>query len=541
MDRHQPSHFPNHLGPSSSNIRRRSGTYPKPTIPSNCSSEDLNIHANFPHRSDATPQSSLTFIEPSLMFGGPSNSNQRDISLKTLPEESIFSCIPLSPAPDRHPSTSSNRSAKTSSSRLSRLPTPDYSVDHRSHAYGPQSSYDQGATLSRGSTIRSLMARGWEFVRLPVHQPQMSYYPPRTSSRSSGSFSSGRSQSSQGGPHSMRLAPSRLSTTSASTSKSSTSSIDSGRQSLISSVGTTEKFTHKWPLPKGMLHPSSLNSEDDLDPRATHILAAMEDERGLGIETVGKWTVFKWSLLLSVVTVLIYGTAVLVAVILTWFRAWLLADVMYVADYDLLVLATLAAALLLFTAMVGLTGTILNSRSILAIYTLLLWPTFISILVVGYISYKRSTFSLDRKLGHAWSAYYTPLGRLMIQDTLKCCGFLNALHEATPSGRCYARAPLPGCKGPLLRFEKANLDSLWAAAFSLVPIHVINIVVALLCTNHITHRFGKGITPKQYRLTEKDVQRDATEIKRRIGKGDAATMRATLIRDDWYDRTPLDW
>ena len=67
----------------------------------------------------------------------------------------------------------------------------------------------------------------------------------------------------------------------------------------------------------------------------------------------------------------------------------------YVADYDLLVLITLASALLLFSFMVGITGTILNSRPILAVYALLLWPTLISILVVGYTSYKRYAFSLD--------------------------------------------------------------------------------------------------------------------------------------------------
>ncbi len=83
--------------------------------------------------------------------------------------------------------------------------------------------------------------------------------------------------------------------------------------------------------------------------------------------------------------------------------AWNLSDVIYVADNDILVLATISAAILLFTFIIGLTGVILNSRPILAVYTLLLWPSLISILVIGYISYKRSAFSLDRKLQRAWS------------------------------------------------------------------------------------------------------------------------------------------
>ena len=63
--------------------------------------------------------------------------------------------------------------------------------------------------------------------------------------------------------------------------------------------------------------------------------------------------------------------------------AWDRSAVFYVADYDILVLVTLASALLLFTFIVGMTGTILNSRPILAMYALLLWPAFIALLAVG--------------------------------------------------------------------------------------------------------------------------------------------------------------
>lgn len=104
---------------------------------------------------------------------------------------------------------------------------------------------------------------------------------------------------------------------------------------------------------------------------------------------------------------------------------------MCVADWDILVLITLVASLLL-TAMIGLTGTLLNSLPILAVYTLRLWPALIAMLAVGYTSYKCSTLSPDRKLDFSWSKYYTPLGRLLIQNSLRCCGFYSPLHEATP-------------------------------------------------------------------------------------------------------------
>ena len=41
---------------------------------------------------------------------------------------------------------------------------------------------------------------------------------------------------------------------------------------------------------------------------------------------------------------------------------------------------------------------------------------------------------------------------------------------------------------------------------------MVNLVVALLCTNHITNLFGKGITPKQYRLSAIDVKGDAEKF-----------------------------
>ncbi|KAL1659872.1 Tetraspanin family-domain-containing protein [Schizophyllum commune] len=230
------------------------------------------------------------------------------------------------------------------------------------------------------------------------------------------------------------------------------------------------------------------------------------------MNSVDKWTKYKWALLLSVIIVFAYGIIGMVYAILTWFRTWTHADVMYVADNDVLILITLAASILILSALVGFTGTLLNSRPLLAVYALLLWPALIALAAVGYASYKRATFALDRKISLAWSQYYTPLGRLLIQNALHCCGFYNALHEATQSTRCFPRTPLPGCKGKLFRFERENLGTIWSAAFSIAALHLINIVVALLCANHVTDRFGKGITPKQYRLTGVDVQENAEKI-----------------------------
>jgi hypothetical protein len=40
----------------------------------------------------------------------------------------------------------------------------------------------------------------------------------------------------------------------------------------------------------------------------------------------------------------------------------------------------------------------------------------------------------------------------------------------------------------------------YTVAFSLVPLHIIVMVAGLLCSNHVTYRFGKGMMPKAYRL-----------------------------------------
>jgi hypothetical protein len=210
-----------------------------------------------------------------------------------------------------------------------------------------------------------------------------------------------------------------------------------------------------------------------------------------------------------------------------FFPVWTEADVMYVADGDVPILITLASTLLIFTALVGLSGTILNSRPILAIYTLLLWPSLISILVVGYTSYKRYAFKLDHKLNLSWSQYFTPLGRLLIQGSLKCCGYYSPLHEATPSNRCYPRTVLQGCKGLLYRFEKRNLGLIWRMTFFfIVPMHLVNLAVALLCSNHVTKTFGKGMTPRMYRLTEADLQKDQERIEDELRKTGDGKVRA---------------
>ena len=77
---------------------------------------------------------------------------------------------------------------------------------------------------------------------------------------------------------------------------------------------------------------------------------------------------------------------------------------------------------------------------------------------------------------------------------------LSFSDQATFSKRCYPRTALPGCKGKLFRFEKEMLHQIAMATFAVVPVHLFNIFIGLLCSNHVNRTFGKGLMPRQYRL-----------------------------------------
>jgi len=199
------------------------------------------------------------------------------------------------------------------------------------------------------------------------------------------------------------------------------------------------------------------------------------------------------------------------------------AFVLLITGSPALILLTFGSSLLLLASLVGITGTLLNSRPILAVYIHLLLPASISYVSVGYVTYKKAKISLDAKISEAWHPWYTPGARIVLQGALGRCGWNGPLHGAVASGTCYARSPLQGCHGPLMRFEHDILSSSAGAVFSLVPLHLANVFVDLLCANHVTNRFGKGITPARYRLTAHDVLSAGSGIKDGIRRTQLST------------------
>ncbi|KAL1750854.1 hypothetical protein FB107DRAFT_251852 [Schizophyllum commune] len=152
-----------------------------------------------------------------------------------------------------------------------------------------------------------------------------------------------------------------------------------------------------------------------------------------------------------------------------------------------LCLSTAAAGFLLLTALVGWPGILTNHRPFLAIYTALLLPGLALAAAPGYLTYKRASFNLPAKLDAQWSAGLGARGRLALQDAMKCCGYFSPFVEATAGGACSA-----GVQGAVLAGAEEDPGGV-----------VLVLATAVLCANHVTYRFGKGMMPERYRLDDR--------------------------------------
>ncbi|KAG8776374.1 hypothetical protein FRC12_000933 [Ceratobasidium sp. 428] len=286
--------------------------------------------------------------------------------------------------------------------------------------------------------------------------------------------------------------------------------------------GVTDRFTRRFPVSMSYRKANGRAG----DPDDQHLLALLGyGETGAIVEWPNAWTPEKWSLLFSVCSVFIYGLAGLLLALMTWFGVWRQSIIIRIIDYDILVIPisaiTSASLILLGTSIFGICGTLLNSRPLLVIYCILLWPSFIGMLVIGYSAYRRAAFALPNKLDQAWSQKWGDEDRMILQYSFHCCGYWSPEHEASLSPLCYPRTLLPGCKARVLHFERMSLRRYYTWVFSLVPLHVLNIVTAVLCSNHVNRLFGKGLTPWQYRLKIEDVRANALSV--------LETYRDTLI------------
>ncbi len=192
-----------------------------------------------------------------------------------------FSPVPLTPriAPEHSPT---------------RLPTPDFIEPKIRHTASKSTS----ATLRTPSTdsyspkkskpvsrTASLLSRGASFISFRAPMPISL---PFTHTRSHLNSDTKRLQSL----------------------RSANSSVDSGHSNLIPNVGTTNRFTNRWPIPRIARKKTNGTGFNSFD-----------DGTGLGMDNVRQWPGKKWSLLLSVLSVLSYGIVAMMYGLATWFRS----------------------------------------------------------------------------------------------------------------------------------------------------------------------------------------------------------------------------
>jgi len=213
-----------------------------------------------------------------------------------------------------------------------------------------------------------------------------------------------------------------------------------------------------------------------------------------------RWTRFKWALLVANTLLTLYSFAGLIFCLLLWTNSFPQSEIIRVANTTELILSTTAAALGIAVALLGWAGLLLNDRAYLAWYTFLLWAVFAILVTPAYITFRKRQYNLEGKVNAQWSRALGPLARQRIQGQLACCGYYSPYVEATVSQTCYSRSVLPGCKQPYLEYQRDVLQLFWKVLFSIVPAHLVVMVAALLCSDHVTYRFGKGMMPEAYRL-----------------------------------------
>lgn len=213
---------------------------------------------------------------------------------KIIGQGTHFASIPLTPRPSRLPRLESHVSQESKASQRSafsifpRLPTPDFSVFNRqplNQSLVAPFSFFRARTRSMSSNLTASS-------RLSRVQTS-STIDSSVKARGSGRFYASSSPSEQHARH-----PSRTGSLQSGRS-SGRSDILYGDGSYSSSmVKLPLRFTHKFPSPVSMVFGKSTSETD-----ACEGPLALSKWEELGFERIGKWSGYKWCLLLSVITV----------------------------------------------------------------------------------------------------------------------------------------------------------------------------------------------------------------------------------------------
>ncbi|KAF9334864.1 hypothetical protein BG006_001334 [Podila minutissima] len=205
-----------------------------------------------------------------------------------------------------------------------------------------------------------------------------------------------------------------------------------------------------------------------------------------------RWTKSKWMLLFSSLLMLGYSAVVLVVVVGYKSERFENAEVAVEFHGTIIYLAMAASIAGIATAAVGLYGIVRENRVWLSWYTFLLWPVFALYVAVGYEAFAGTQSNRRARLQKAWNNTYTREQRLIVQKNLKCCGFQGPSYFGAYDMRCFPMTNLPGCQYKYNQYEYNLLTTFWTYSFSLVPVQLFVMLVALLCSNHVDGMLRSG-------------------------------------------------
>ncbi|KAJ7721786.1 hypothetical protein B0H16DRAFT_1335095, partial [Mycena metata] len=203
-------------------------------------------------------------------------------------------------------------------------------------------------------------------------------------------------------------------------------------------------------------------------------------------------TRFKEILFVANIFLPCYSLCALVFSLLTYFHTLKNARILLVANTSELALSTLAAAFALFVSLIGYPDILLNNRPFLAVYT-----AFGLLVVPGYITYKRRTLNLEAKVNQQWSQELGAAGRLTIREKALTRWYIVSFG---PGARLCGVAFLSSFLLPVFLPPSLHLDStsLFLRFLPRVILTNPNMAAGLLCSNHVTYRFGKGMTHPEW-------------------------------------------
>ena len=129
------------------------------------------------------------------------------------------------------------------------------------------------------------------------------------------------------------------------------------------------------------------------------------------------------------------------------------APILLITNSPALILLTFSSLLLLLASPVGIIGTLLNSRPILAVYVLLFFPHSFPSSPSAISPTIRRTYLLMQRLAKRGTSgtllAHGRCGKVLFVAVVGVVHFTAQLRRA----RVITRSPLPGCHGPLVRFD----------------------------------------------------------------------------------------